>query len=79
MLAKNWMSAPVITIDANDSIERAIELMKDHCIKTLPVLKNSQLVGILTDRDIKRASASDATTLSVYELIDLLANIQVKK
>src|SRR5210317_2086187 len=79
MLAKNWMSAPVITIDANDSIERAIELMKDHCIKTLPVLKNSQLVGILTDRDIKRASASDATTLSVYELIDLLAKIQVKK
>jgi predicted transcriptional regulator len=29
MLAKNWMSGPVITIDANDSIERAIELMKD--------------------------------------------------
>jgi len=79
MLAKNWMSGPVITIDANDSIERAIELMKDRCIKTLPVLKNSQLVGILTDRDIKRASASDATTLSVYELIDLLAKIKVKK
>jgi acetoin utilization protein AcuB len=72
------MSAPVVTIDANDSMERAIELMKEHCIKTLPVMKNDRLVGILTDRDLKRASASDATSLAVYELLNLLAKIKVK-
>jgi acetoin utilization protein AcuB len=79
MLVKNWMSAPVVTIDANDSMERSIELMKEHCIKTLPVMKNDRLVGIVTDRDLKRASASDATSLAVYELLNLLVKVKVKK
>ena len=79
MLVKNWMSAPVVTIEANDSMERAIELMKENCIKTLPVMKNDRLVGIVTDRDLKRASASDATSLAVYELLNLLAKIKVKE
>ena len=78
MLVKNWMSTPVVTIEANDSMERAIELMKENCIKTLPVMKNDRLVGIVTDRDLKRASASDATSLAVYELLDLLAKIKIK-
>ena len=79
MLVKNWMSAPVVTIDANDSMERAIELMQKHCIKTLPVMKNDMLVGIVTDRDLKKASASDATSLAVYELLNLLAKVKIKK
>jgi acetoin utilization protein AcuB len=79
MLVKNWMSAPVVTIDANDSMERAIELMQEHCIKTLPVMKNDMLVGIVTDRDLKKASASDATSLAVYELLNLLAKVKIKK
>jgi acetoin utilization protein AcuB len=78
MLVKNWMSTPVVTIDANGSMEMAIELMKAHCIKTLPVMKNDRLVGIVTDRDLKRASASDATTLAVYELLSLLTKVKVK-
>lgn len=79
MLVKNWMSSPAVTIKANDSMQRAIELMKAHCIKTLPVMKNDRLVGIVTDRDLKRASASDATSLAVYELLTLLTNVKVKK
>lgn len=79
MLVKNWMTTPVVTIAADDSMERAIELMKDHCIKTLPVVQNDSLVGIVTDRDLKRASASDATSLAVYELLTLLFKIKVNK
>ena len=78
MLVKNWMSTPVVTLEANDSMERAIELMKENCIKTLPVMKNDMLVGIVTDRDLKRASASDATSLAVYELLNLLAKIKIR-
>ena len=53
--------------------------MSDHSIKTLPVVQNDRLVGIVTDRDLKRASASDATTLAVYELLDLLSKIKIKQ
>jgi acetoin utilization protein AcuB len=42
-------------------------------------LKNGKLVGIITDRDLKRASASDATTLEIHELVYLLSKIKVKE
>ena len=78
MLVKNWMSKTVITIDTEDSIQDAMKLLKTHKIRMLPVIKKGKLVGVITDRDIKRASASDATTLSVHELNYILSKIKVK-
>lgn len=78
MLVKNWMSKNVVTIDANDSMQDAMKLLKEHDIRMLPVMKKGRLVGIVTDRDLKKASASDATTLEVHELLYLLAEIKVK-
>ena len=78
MLVKNWMSKTVVTVDINDSMQDAIRLMKQHKIGSLPVLKRGNLVGIVTDRDLKHASASDATTLEVHELLYLISKIKVK-
>src|SRR5210317_259382 len=77
MLVSNWMSKDVITIDVNDSMHDAIKLMKQNDIRMLPVVKKGKLVGIVTDRDLKRASASDATTLDVHELLYLVSKIKV--
>ena len=78
MLVKNWMSKDVITVNEDDSMQDALKLMKQHNIRMLPVLKNGSLVGVVTDRDLKRASASDATTLDVHELLYLISKIKVK-
>lgn len=78
MLVKNWMSEPVITIDINDSMQGAVKLLRQNNIGMLPVIKRGALVGIITDRDLKRASASDATTLEIHELIFLLQKIKVE-
>lgn len=78
MLVKNWMSKNIITIDVDDSMQDAIKLLKEHKIRMLPVLKNGKLVGIVTDRDLKRASASDATSLDIHELLYLISKIKVK-
>jgi acetoin utilization protein AcuB len=78
MLVKNWMSPNPVTIDEEDSMQEAIKLMKQHGIRMLPVLRGGQLVGVVTDRDLKRASASDATTLDVHEMLYLIAKIKVK-
>jgi acetoin utilization protein AcuB len=78
MLVKNWMSKNVITVDANDSMQDAMRLLKKYGIRMLPVMRKDKLVGIVTDRDLKRASASDATTLDVHELLFLLTKIKVK-
>ncbi|MDZ7582808.1 MAG: CBS and ACT domain-containing protein [Deltaproteobacteria bacterium] len=78
MLVKNWMSKQTVTIDADGSMQDAMSLMKKHAIRMLPVIKKGKLVGIITDRDLKRASASDATTLEIHELLYLLSNIKIK-
>jgi acetoin utilization protein AcuB len=78
MLVANWMSKNIITIDENDSMQDAMKLLKEHDIRMLPVMKKGKLVGIVTDRDLKRASASDATSLEIHELLYLLTRIKVK-
>jgi acetoin utilization protein AcuB len=78
MLVKDWMTKTVVTVDMEDSMQEAIRLMKDHDIHMLPVMKRGQMVGIVTDRDIKRSSASDATTLEIHELLFLISKIKVK-
>ncbi len=78
MLVRNWMSKQTVAIDLDQSMQEASGLMKKHAIRMLPVLKKGQLVGIVTDRDLKRASASDATTLEIHELLYLLSRIKVK-
>jgi len=78
MLVKNWMSKNVITVYVDDTMQDAMKLLKEHDIRMLPVMKKNRLVGIVTDRDLKQASASDATTLEVHELLYLLTKIKVK-
>ncbi len=79
MLVKNWMSKPAVTIDVNESMNDAIKLLKKHNIKMLPVMEKGKLVGIISDRDIKRASASDATSLEIHELLYLISKIKIKE
>ena len=79
MLVKNWMNRNIITVDANESMLDAINLLKKHDVLMLPVMRNGELVGVVTDRDLKRASASDATTLEVHELMYILSKIKVKE
>lgn len=79
MLVKNWMSKNVITVDADASMQIATMLMKKHHIRMLPVVEHGELVGIITDRDLKKASASDATSLEIHELLFLLTKIKVKE
>jgi len=58
----------------------ASQLMRERNIRRLPVLsKKGDLVGIVSDRDIKAASPSKATTLDVHELYYLLSKLKVKE
>lgn len=59
MLVKEWMSRPVICVEVNDSMDKALKLFKQHNISMLPVMRKDELVGIVTDRDLKKTSASD--------------------
>lgn len=77
MLVKYWMKTPAISINEHQSMQEAISRMKEFFAPMLTVLKKDKLVGVITDRDLKRASASDATTLDVHELAYLITKIKV--
>jgi acetoin utilization protein AcuB len=79
MLVKDWMAETVIIADVNDSMQEAMNRLKENNISMLPVMKRDKIAGIVTDRDLKRASASDANTLEVHELLFLITKIKVKE
>lgn len=79
MLIRDWMTTNVISITPETSMMKASKLLKEHDISRLPVVDaDNRVVGIVSDRDIKEASPSKATTLDVHELYYLLSEIKVK-
>jgi len=78
MYVSDWMSKRVISVEESDSLSVAINTMKRNKIRHLPVLNNNKLVGIVTDRDIKRASPSKVTSLDIWEVHYLMSKINVK-
>lgn len=50
--AKDVMNGPVITINASDTVRRAIELMKKHDISQIPVLKENKVVGSIQESSL---------------------------
>lgn len=78
MLVQNWMSTGVMSIGADDSIRKAIKLQKEYNISLLPVMEDGKLIGIISDRDIKRASFSDTIPLDMNEAIYLASKVTVR-
>jgi acetoin utilization protein AcuB len=79
MFVSDWMTKKVHTVGPEESITKAITIMKEKKIKHLPVVKNGgKVVGILSDRDIKDYTPSKATTLDIHELHYMLAKTKVK-
>jgi acetoin utilization protein AcuB len=78
MLVKKWMTEKVITVDQNDILSEAINILKRNRIRRMPVLDGDRLVGIVSDRDLKEASPSKATSLDIWELHYLMSKIKVK-
>ncbi len=75
----DWMTPNPITIDIKTTLPEAHKLMKECHIRRLPVVDHGKVVGILTQGDIREASPSDATSLSIFELNYLLAKLNVEK
>ena len=78
MLVNDWMTAPVITIDVRDSMQKAVNLMTEHTIGILPVLDNGKLVGIVTDRDIKQAAPSSIAVFEVKHILYHMAQVKME-
>jgi acetoin utilization protein AcuB len=54
----SWMSSPVHTVAPETLAADAVTLLRRHAIRHLPVLEGDQVVGVVTDRDL-RGTAGD--------------------
>src|SRR6202165_80662 len=52
------MSRSVVTLTPEQTLRDAVELLRSKHIRHLPVVEDSKLIGIVTDRDVKRATPS---------------------
>jgi acetoin utilization protein AcuB len=58
MRVRDFMSSPAHVISPKQSMHDAMELMNQHHIRHLPVVDQGNLVGFVTDRDLRRAAPS---------------------
>jgi len=79
MLVGERMTHPVIPVHPDTPVPEALTMMRREHIRRMPVVDHGRLVGIVTERDLLHASASSATTLSVWELNYLLSKLTVEK
>jgi CBS domain-containing protein len=49
------MSQDIKVVNSLDTVEKALEIMKHHKIKKLPVISSEKVVGIITVTDIAKA------------------------
>ncbi|MBP2032435.1 CBS domain-containing protein [Clostridium algifaecis] len=59
MKIKDIMTKSVVSLNVNDSIERAAELMREYNIGSVPVCDGNKIIGIITDRDIAIRSSAE--------------------
>jgi acetoin utilization protein AcuB len=82
--AERWVSVgsmmhtQVITATPTMSLAEVQRVMRDSNIRHVPVVAGTRLVGIITDRDLREATPSPATTLTRGEIAYQMATTPIK-
>lgn len=80
MTVRSVMTANPFTVALSDSVTDAQDLMDREKIHRLPVItEGKKLAGIVSKSDLLKAAPSPATTLTIYEMNNLLAKLTINK
>ena len=52
MKIRDIMSRQIASLNSDDSVEKAAQLMKAYNVGSLPICAQNSVIGIVTDRDI---------------------------
>jgi acetoin utilization protein AcuB len=79
MLVREFMKSGPVSIAPDTPLLEAEWRMQEGGFRHLPVVDDhDRLVGIVSDRDLREAAPSDATSLSRQELAYLLSRLTVQ-
>ncbi len=79
MQVEQWMNRDLVTVEPDESFRTAMHLIRQKGIRHLPVVEGKRLVGMVTDRDLRQASPSGATSLSIHELHYILEKLTIRE
>ena len=72
MKVSDRMTRDVVTLEEDQSLRDALSMQQRHKIRHIPIVTLGRIVGILTDRDLKRASPSLLSGISQEKYDELL-------
>jgi CBS domain-containing protein len=74
MQVKDVMTKSIASVNINDNVERAAQLMKEYNIGSVPVCDGEKVIGILTDRDIALRSVAEGMNGKVQSVRDIMTS-----
>lgn len=77
MSVKDYMQKDPSTICGEASLPEAMDYLHHQGVVTLPVMDGKKVVGVLTDRDVRKAGSSSNPKLHTYDLEYLLSKVKV--
>ena len=79
LLVRDLMTRDVVTLEADESLLLADDVMRLGRIRHLPVVRAGRLVGLVSHRDMLRASVSSLAGLSRSEEASIKGAIPVRE
>ena len=76
---KSIMHTKLVTVSADDSLDTVDDIMNLGHVRHLPVVKAGELVGVVSHRDLLRASLSSISNVGLDEKKAFLNSIRIKE
>jgi CBS domain-containing protein len=68
------MTKEVTSLNVDDTVEKAAQMMKDNNIGSIPVCRDGKIAGIITDRDITLRSAAEGKNVSSIKVSSIMSS-----
>lgn len=75
---KQIMSSPLFSVNSNESVRVAAEMMHEYKVRKLPVMENEKIVGMITGTDIVNLLAvcveEDTRDMYFHSMVKIFSN-----
>lgn len=74
MKVSEFMTKDIASVNREDTVERAAQMMKEYNVGSIPVVSENKIVGIVTDRDIVLRSAAEGENIERQQVKDIMTS-----
>jgi CBS domain-containing protein len=78
-LVRSIMHDNIVTVSADDSLDTVDDIMNLGHVRHLPVVKAGELVGVVSERDLLRASLSSISRVGLDEKKAFLNSVKIRE